>query len=263
MATNQYYTFAAGVPGAVNTLTTATYLASPLRTTGHVPGIALSEVINTTLRQTSVGVAGLAKFATDYGLLDALDDGDPATMAAAIKSALDQLLSAQQFWHAGDFKFSAVNAIPTGWLKANGAIISRATYAPLFAAIGTTYGAGNGSTTFQLPDGRALVLRAFDDGRGVDNLRVFGSEQMDALQNLIGFMGIDDRNTTTGRGAFRTGATATGNALAAGAPVLDTTASGGDGQTNYAEFNASLSVGARTATETRARNLAALLLIKT
>lgn len=42
--------------------------------------------------------------------------------------------------------------LPTGWLFANGALVSRTIYAALFAAIGTTYGAGDGSSTFALPD---------------------------------------------------------------------------------------------------------------
>jgi microcystin-dependent protein len=41
---------------------------------------------------------------------------------------------------------------PTGWLKCDGSAVSRTTYASLFVAIGTTYGAGNGSTTFNLPN---------------------------------------------------------------------------------------------------------------
>lgn len=41
---------------------------------------------------------------------------------------------------------------PTGWVLANGSAVSRTTYAALFAAIGTTYGVGDGSTTFNLPD---------------------------------------------------------------------------------------------------------------
>lgn len=43
-------------------------------------------------------------------------------------------------------------AAPTGWLSCDGAAVSRTVYAPLFAAIGTTYGVGDGSTTFNLPD---------------------------------------------------------------------------------------------------------------
>lgn len=66
---------------------------------------------------------------------------------------------------------------PAGWLKANGAAISRTTYAALFAEIGTLHGAGDGSTTFNLPDARGEFIRGFDDGRGVDPGRVLGSYQ--------------------------------------------------------------------------------------
>jgi microcystin-dependent protein len=53
----------------------------------------------------------------------------------------------------------AGTAAPTGWLLCNGNAVSRTTYATLFAAIGTTYGAGDGSTTFNLPDllGRTII----------------------------------------------------------------------------------------------------------
>ncbi len=52
----------------------------------------------------------------------------------------------------------AGKSIPSGWLLCNGANVSRTTYAKLFAAIGTTWGAGDGSTTFTLPncEGRFL-----------------------------------------------------------------------------------------------------------
>jgi len=43
-------------------------------------------------------------------------------------------------------------SVPAGFLECDGAAVSRTTYADLFAVIGTTYGAGNGSTTFDLPD---------------------------------------------------------------------------------------------------------------
>lgn len=72
---------------------------------------------------------------------------------------------------------------PAGWLKANGAAVSRTAYAALFAAIGTTYGAGDGRSTFNLPDLRAEFIRGWDDGRGVDVGRVFGSAQAHALQS--------------------------------------------------------------------------------
>ena len=43
-------------------------------------------------------------------------------------------------------------SVPTGFLECNGANVSRSTYSALFAVIGTTYGAGDGSSTFGLPD---------------------------------------------------------------------------------------------------------------
>lgn len=81
----------------------------------------------------------------------------------------------------GDIKYTAGSVAPTGWLKANGALVSRATYAALFAALGTTYGAGDGSTTFALPDLRGQFIRGFDDGKGIDAGRVRGSTQADAV----------------------------------------------------------------------------------
>jgi len=55
----------------------------------------------------------------------------------------------------------AGTTIPTGWLECNGSLVSRVTYAALFANIGTTYGVGDGTTTFALPDltRRVIVAR--------------------------------------------------------------------------------------------------------
>ena len=73
--------------------------------------------------------------------------------------------------------YFAANTAPTGFLKADGTAVSRTTYAALFAITGTTYGVGNGSTTFNLPDLRGEFIRGWDDGRGVDASRAFGSAQ--------------------------------------------------------------------------------------
>lgn len=69
---------------------------------------------------------------------------------------------------------------PTGWLECNGAAISRVTYAALFAAIGVTFGNGDGGTTFNLPDLRGEFIRGWDHGRGVDATRGLGSLQESA-----------------------------------------------------------------------------------
>lgn len=87
--TTQYLPFATGV--GANTLSYATYSSMGIVATGHVPGIALAEVVNTTLRQSSVGVAGVAKFVTDNGTANMLDDGSVANFAAGLKSTLDLL----------------------------------------------------------------------------------------------------------------------------------------------------------------------------
>ena len=76
----------------------------------------------------------------------------------------------------------AVATIPTGYLECNGAAVNRTTYAALFSFIGTQYGAGNGSSTFNLPDLRGEFVRGFDNGRGVDSGRSIGSSQ--SGQNL-------------------------------------------------------------------------------
>lgn len=78
---------------------------------------------------------------------------------------------------AGTVIWTAGSTAPTGYLKANGTAVSRSTYADLFTAIGTTYGAGNGSTTFNLPDLRGEFVRGLDDGRNIDAGRTLGSSQ--------------------------------------------------------------------------------------
>ena len=77
----------------------------------------------------------------------------------------------------------AMESAPSGWLKCNGAAISRTTYSALFTAIGTTFGAGDGSTTFNVPDLRGEFVRGWDDARAVDTGRVFGSAQADELKS--------------------------------------------------------------------------------
>jgi len=142
----------------------------------------------------------------------------------------------------------AMNSPPTGWLHANGAAVSRATFAALFAAIGTTYGAGDGSTTFNLPDLRGEFIRGHDGGRNVDAGRVFGSAQTDAMQ------GHGHTNTS-----FRVGsAGGTGEFLGAN----DTPA----GETRTGRITTPTSDGTngtpRTASENRPRNIAMLACIK-
>lgn len=83
--------------------------------------------------------------------------------------------------------FAGVSA-PSGWLLCNGAAYGRSSLDPspepnLFAVIGTTYGAGNGLTTFNVPDLRGVFIRGLDAGRGIDPLRALGTQQAFAVES--------------------------------------------------------------------------------
>ena len=78
---------------------------------------------------------------------------------------------------AGMVAFFARATAPAGWLVCDGSLVSRASYPALFAAVGVVFGAGDGATTFKLPDLRGEFVRGLDGGRGVDAARVLGSSQ--------------------------------------------------------------------------------------
>lgn len=94
----------------------------------------------------------------------------------------------------GQVCFFGMATAPNGFLACDGSAISRSTYSALFTAIGTLYGVGDGSTTFNLPDLRGEFVRGWDDGRGIDSERVFGSYQADAFRahkHIEGFAGVN------------------------------------------------------------------------
>ena len=78
--------------------------------------------------------------------------------------------------------YFAANSAPTGYLTCDGSAISRTTYADLFAVVSTTFGIGDGSTTFNLPDLRGEFIRGFDAGKGTDSGRTFGSSQTEGTK---------------------------------------------------------------------------------
>lgn len=76
-----------------------------------------------------------------------------ATANATVRAVLDYLnQKSSSSVPTGAICYFATTAIPTGWLLCNGSNVSRTTYAALFAAIGTKFGTGNGSSTFTLPN---------------------------------------------------------------------------------------------------------------
>jgi microcystin-dependent protein len=130
----------------------------------------------------------------------------------------------------------AMSTAPLGWLAADGTAVSRATYASLFSAIGTTFGVGDGSTTFNLPNLGGQFTRNWISGQATDSGRTFGSTQAGAIQS--------HNHTLNGFGP-------NGSVNTAGSSVglID----------GYGPYNISSTGG----TETRPTNVALLACIKT
>lgn len=96
-----------------------------------------------------------------------------------------------------------VETPPEGTLVCNGGAVSRTAYAELFAVLGTKYGAGDGSTTFNLPDLRGRFIC----GTG-GNAAALGTEQGDAIRNIEGYLHnlCGNGTDTTSEGCFNSSA---------------------------------------------------------
>lgn len=98
-----------------------------------------------------------------------------------LKLALQTLIGASV--PAGTVSAFAGAAAPAGYLECDGAVVSRATYAALFAAIGEEFNTGGeAGDQFRLPDLRGEFVRGWDHGRGIDAGRELGSAQADELK---------------------------------------------------------------------------------
>ena len=127
-------------------------------------------------RIASTGQAGLVALASNDQTQTGTDTGRAVTPASLASAAA-------LFVPPGAVMPFAMNAAPSGWLAANGAAVSRTTYAALFTAIGTTYGAGNGSTTFALPDLRGYFVRGSGTNADLTASGTFGAKQADAFKS--------------------------------------------------------------------------------
>ena len=94
----------------------------------------------------------------------------------------------------------AGSTAPSGYLVCDGAAVSRTTYAALFAAIGTTYGAGNGSTTFALPNLKGRVVAGVDSAQtefdslgetGGAKTHTLSSAEIPAHNHAVGTLAAD------------------------------------------------------------------------
>lgn len=103
---------------------------------------------------STVGSRGILNFIGP--LVTATDDAPNVRVNVTVKDGL-----------TGELRMWLTDTAPTDWLLAYGQAVSRTTYAALFAVIGTTFGVGDGATTFNLPDMRGRVPVGQDDMGGV------------------------------------------------------------------------------------------------
>jgi microcystin-dependent protein len=128
----------------------------------------------------------------------------PAANDASAKIATTQFVQAAianaSLTQAGTLSLFALPGIAgAGWLLCDGSAVSRTTFAALFGAIGTTFGAGDGSTTFNLPPALGQFLRVLNTtGTGPDPSRAAGSSQDQQLQGHLHNWGVQQNSGTGG-----------------------------------------------------------------
>lgn len=167
-------------PGGIFSLV-ASYFANPgttIRTEQHNPPLediasALSSVYVRDGRAPMTGALNMNGFA-----INNVATGNSPTSVATLAQAMP-------IGAIIDFPGATP---PSGWLLCYGQAVSRATYATLFGIIGTTFGAGDGSTTFNLPDLRGRVVA------GVNNMGGESSGRLGSGAGFSSFGGADPNN---------------------------------------------------------------------
>lgn len=144
--------------------------------------LASDAVTTVKIADDNVTTAKIADANVTVGKLENTLDLSSKTVTLPNNSVTASMLQSGAAVPAGAVFYFAANSAPSGYLEANGAAISRTTYSALFAVVGTTFGSGDGSSTFNLPDLRGEFLRGWDNGKGTDSGRTFGSFQDHQLQ---------------------------------------------------------------------------------
>lgn len=201
-------------------------------------------------------ITGVLPIANGGTGLSALGTGVQAALAAAVNTAGGFAMYPAGV-PSGAVMMFAMSTPPTGWLIANGSAVSRTTYADLFTAIGTLYGVGDGSTTFNLPNLNGQFLRSWDTAGSVDPGRIFGSNQTAAFASHTHAATVTDPGHTHPVPIYNTGqGTLAGGAVIYPNPVPGVT-------TSAAVTGITVSNATTGGTETRPVNVALLACIKT
>lgn len=117
----------------------------------------------------------------------------------------------------------ASGTVPQGWLLCAGQTVSRTTYADLFTVIGTTYGAGDGSTTFDLPDLRGRAVAGRDNMNGTAASRLGTTYFGNNAQSLGQTGGSESHLLTSAQMPAHNHYVANSDATSAGSPTLSNT----------------------------------------
>jgi microcystin-dependent protein len=218
-----------------------------------------TKVATGAITETKVATGAITETKIAAGAFtDSVSSTSTTTIATpnSVKTAYDLAIATPP---SGSIIWYAANAAPTGYLKANGALISRTTYANLFAAIGTTFGVGDGSTTFAVPDLRGEFARGWDDARGVDSGRAFGSAQAQDYKSHNHSINDPGHSHDSGVGGFfAVGTTGVSTNL----QVSTAAASQGQFVSTTGSNFTGITIQNNGGTETRPRNIALLAIIK-
>jgi microcystin-dependent protein len=135
-------------------------------------------------------VSGGAAAPAEVSILDEDDlSSDSATALPTQQSVKAYVDTNTGSSPAGSLIAFAGSSAPTGWLLCYGQAVNRTTYAALFAVVGTTYGNGDGSTTFNLPDLRGRAVFGKDDMGGAAASRVTSGQKHGVDGSTLGAAG--------------------------------------------------------------------------
>ena len=113
---------------------------------------------------TDVTLVKPSNWNEEHALL--MDEGNVIGRPAGAGPGPAQEIPLSSFFMSGMMMMWGGTTAPGGWFLCNGQLLNRTTYAALFAIIGTYYGAGDGATTFAVPDLRGRVAAGVDPGVG-------------------------------------------------------------------------------------------------
>ena len=206
-----------------------------------------SQLTNLNMSNAGSGVLAVGRGGTGATNITGIVKANGSSAYTAAVDGVDYLGPASL---VGIIAFYPIDNIPAGWLRCDGSAYSRTTYARLFNIIGTVYGTGDGSTTFNVPNLYDYFIRCWDGSR------VFNSVQEDQVgihtHAFSGETGVESAHTHT-RGSMNItgnfnaaqmtdgGEYATGAFIAGGSEARTTPDSGQDSSQNGFSFDASRS----------------------